>query len=357
MIEPIEELRKTAGDALAESLEAGYKALVESQHTRRAVLVNMLFNKAYAAVQEWVSGARKAMRTASGKIHEFLEPGAEDYKEAYQKAIQSVDGAHNMVTHGQKIIKVLDSESAFVYRVKHMEPPSPDKCCLYICLGFSAENFSGIYDTVFGCCSVAMYNLVDRIIGSGKYSQNTTMYNEAIRLRKKCETLWISREGYFDLPQLSIIQDIIDGDAFKNTLRHEITHHVQYIDGESINADSLGEYYKRYGLLDDYGKFHDVAPFEIDAEMQAQLPALFRAHQYGYDPTKMAKVLYDYYMKQRMSALRYGDALTPEARAAMSKQCWETAVSMARAVTMGYKGKPGDTPMDDIINHMDDYAV
>lgn len=58
-----------------------------------------------------------------------------------------------------------------------------------------------------------------------------------------------------------------------------------------------------------------------------------------------------------MNALRYGDALTPEARAAMSKQCWETAVSMVRAITMGYKGKPGDTPMDDIINHMDDYAV
>lgn len=47
MIEPIEELRKTAGDALAESLEAGYKVLVESQHTRRAILVNMLYNKAY----------------------------------------------------------------------------------------------------------------------------------------------------------------------------------------------------------------------------------------------------------------------------------------------------------------------
>lgn len=356
MIEPIEELRKTAGDALAESLEAGYKALVESQHTRRAVVVNMLFNKAYAAVRQWLADSQKAMRAAYGKINDFPETDG-DIKEAFSKAIESVDGAHNMLTHGQKIIKVINAESAFAYRAKHQVPPSPDKCRLYICLGFSAENFSGIYDTVLSCCGIAMFNLIDRIIGSGKYPQNTTMYNEAIRLRDKCDNLWISREGHFDLPQLSIIQDIIDGDDFKNTLRHEIAHHVQYIDGESIDADSLGEYYKKYGLPDDYNKFHDVAPFEIDAEMHAQLPALFDAHRYGYDPTKMAKYLYDYYMKRRMRALRYDDALTPEARAAMSKQCWKTAVSMARAITMGYRGKPADTSRDEIIKHMDDYAV
>ena len=359
MIEPIEELRKTAGNSLAESMEAGYKALVESQHTRRAIVVNMLFNKAYAAVQQWLANSQKAMRTAYGKINDFLEPGADDYKEAFQKAVQTVDGAHNMLIHGQKIINVIDNNvSAFVLsRITHEELPSPDKCELRVALCFSAENYSGIYDPVFSCCFVAMFNLIDRIIASHKYTPDTMMYNTAIQLKEKCENLWISREGYFDLPQLSVIQDIIESDDFRSTLRHEITHHVQYIDGEILDVNSLGDYYKKYGLPDDYNKFHDVAPFEIDAEMQAQMPALLKAYRYGYNPTKMAKLLYDYYMKQRMRALRYGDALTPEARAAMSKQCWETAVSMARAITMGYKEKPGDTPSDDIINHMDDYAV
>lgn len=359
MIEPIEELRKTAGDALAESLEAGYKVLVESQHTRRAIVVNMLFNKAYAAVRQWLADSQKAMRTAYGKINDFLEPGADDYKEAFQKAVQSVDGAHNMLIHGQRIINVIDSNvSAFVLsKITHEELPSPDKCELRIGLCFSAENYSGIYDPVLSCCFVAMFDLIDHIIRSNKYPPNTMMHNTAIQLKEKCKTLWISREGYFDLPQLSVIQDIIESDEFRTTLRHEITHHVQYLDGERFDIDSLGEYYKRYGLPDDYRKFHDVVPFEIDAEMQAQMPELFKAYRYGYNPTKMAKFLYDYYMKLRMRALRYGDALTPEARAAMSKQCWETAVSMARAITMGFKGKPGDTPRDEIINRMDDYAV
>ena len=359
MIEPIEELRKTAGDALAESLEAGYNALVESQHTRRAVVVNMLFNKAYAAIRQWVADSQKAMRAAYSKINDFLESGADDYKEAFQKAVQSVDGAHNMVIHGQRIIKVIDNNvSAFVLsQITHEELPSPDKCDLRVALCFSAENYSGIYNPVFSCCYVAMFDLIDHIIRSHKYPPNTAMCNEATGLKEKCDTLWISREGYFDLPQLSVIQDIIESDDFRTTLRHEITHHVQYIEGERFDVNSLGEYYKKYGLPVDYDKFHDVVPFEIDAEMQAQLPALFNAYRYGYNPTKMAKFLYDYYMKQRMRALRYGDALTPEARAAMSKQCWETAVSMARAITMSFKGKPGDTPSDEIINHMDDYAV
>ena len=359
MIEPIEELRKTAGDALAESMEAGYKALVESQHTRRAIVVNMLFNKAYAAVQQWLANSQKAMRTAYGKMNDFLEPGSDDYKEAFQKAVQSVDGAHNMLVHAQKFIKVIDNnESPFILsQITHKQLPSPDKCQMCVVLCFSAENYSGIYAPLFGGCFVAMFNLIDRVISSHKYPPNTLMYNTAIQLKEKCENLWISREGYFDLPQLSVIQDIIEGDDFKSTLRHEITHHVQYIEGEKFDVDSLGEYYKKYGLPDDYDKFHDVVPFEIDAEMQAQMPAMFNAYRYGYSPTKMAKYLYDYYMKQRMDALRYGDALTPEARAAMSKQCWETAVSMARAITMGYKGKPWDTPRDEIIKHMDDYAV
>ena len=358
MIEPIEELRKTAGDALAESLEAGYNALVESQHTRRAVVVNMLYNKAYAAVQQWFADSKRAMRLAYGKINDFLEPGADDYKEALQKAVQSVDGAHNMVIHGQRIIKVIDNESSFVLsQIRHEELPSPDKCQMCVVLCFSAENYSGMYAPLFGGCFVAMFDLIDRIIGSNRYPPNTAMYNTAIQLKEKCETLWISREGYFDLPQLSVIQDIIESDDFRTTLRHEITHHVQYIDGDRFDVNSLGEYYKKYGLPADYDKFHDVAPFEIDAEMQAQMPEMFKAYRYGYNPTKMAKCLYDYYMKQRMKALRYGDALTPEARATMSKQCWETAVSMARAITMGFKGKPGDTPRDEIIEHMDDYAV
>jgi len=358
MIEPIEELRKTAGAALAESLEAGYNALVESQHTRRAVLVNMLYNKAYAAVQQWFTDSKKAMRFAYGTMNDFHEPGADDYVKALQKAIQSVDGAHNMVIHGQKIIKVIDNASAFVLsQITHKELPSPDKCKLCVVLCFSAENYNGMYDPLFGGCYIAMFDLIGQIIGSNRYPPNTAMYNTAIQLKEKCENLWISREGYFNLPELSVIQDIIESDDFRTVLRHEITHHVQYIDGDMFDVNSLGEYYKKYGLPDDYRKFHDVAPFEIDAEMQAQMPELFKAYRYGYNPTKMAKYLYDYYMKQRMRALRYGDALTPEARAAMSKQCWETAVSMARAITMGYTGKPGDTPRDEIIKHMDDYAV
>ena len=209
MIEPIEELRKTAGDALAESLEAGYKVLVESQHTRRAIVVNMLFNKAYAAVRQWLADSQKAMRTAYGKINDFLEPGADDYKEALQKAIQSVDGAHNMVIHGQKIIKVIDNNNASAFllsQIKHEELPSPDKCQLCAVLCFSAENYSGMYAPLFGGCFVAMFDLIDRIIGSNKYPPNTMMHNTAIQLKEKCKTLWIS--GPLFVTKLRIMSSI-----------------------------------------------------------------------------------------------------------------------------------------------------
>ena len=174
---------------------------------------------------------------------------------------------------------------------------------------------------------------------------------------EKCNRLGNEKNGWLDNPQLNIVAEMINTENFKATLRHEITHHIQYIEGAEFSIPYFIDIFDKYELPPDYKKFHDVVPEEIDAELQAQIPELFREYRAGGDITKIAKYLYDYYMKHRMNFSGYGNALTDKARAAMSKQCWETAVSMARAIVMSYRGKPWDTPRDEIIKHMDDYAV
>lgn len=356
MIEPIEELRKTAGDALAESMEAGYKALVESQHTRRAVLVNMLFNKAYAAIQNWLAEAKKAMRTAYMSINQYMGPNG-DYNEALVKSIHNVDGAYNMLEYGSVNIPVVEAKTAFACRITK-EPPRPhEKYGLLVELLFTHDDMHGQYSSTLGTCYVQMRSLLSRMLEQNIFIKGTLAHNAAVSLLEKCNRLGNEKNGWLDNPQLNIVAEMINTENFKATLRHEITHHIQYIEGAEFSIPYFIDIFDKYELPPDYKKFHDVVPEEIDAELQAQIPELFREYRAGGDITKIAKYLYDYYMKHRMNFSGYGNALTDKARAAMSKQCWETAVSMARAIVMGYRGKPWDTPRDEIIKHMDDYAV
>jgi hypothetical protein len=134
---------------------------------------------------------------------------------------------------------------------------------------------------------------------------------------------------------------------FIHSLRHETTHYVQWLNGEL--GDSA-EYFRKAGLprASINGKYHDVLPWEIDAGIHGNLIEIIE----GADKRSITEMAMHYmkYVFEPLKGTRY------KKNPALEKQCWDTAISLCRAIKMAKAQHPEATP-EEIIKYLDDYAI
>lgn len=157
-------------------------------------------------------------------------------------------------------------------------------------------------------------------------------------------------EGSINEDVLNGLECLIDTGAFMSSLTHEMTHYIQLVHGEQFNA--LPEITK-YGIKpEEYDRFkhHELMPWEIDAGVHEELARLVQLNS-TMTATEMAKAIYNKYVNRFM---KESGIISDERR----KQCWETAVSLARAIKLASERRDVDEEdLDSIIAHIDDYAV
>lgn len=144
---------------------------------------------------------------------------------------------------------------------------------------------------------------------------------------------------------------LLDTYAFESVITHELTHFVQARHGEKFDHDA--ELAKNGIDPATYDQFrhHELFPWEIDADVQGQLRGLMKMSPL-LTASEMAKRIYDLYIHR--IAGRYGIAIPGDRK----RQCWETAVSLARAIKLASERDDVDEEdLDSIIAHIDDYAV
>jgi hypothetical protein len=162
---------------------------------------------------------------------------------------------------------------------------------------------------------------------------------------------------------INILQSMFSSNWFISVIRHELTHHDQRTSGEQQDhykymADhepSIDRSDKSF-----LHKYHDIFPWEIDSNVQEHTADIVHDVP-SADITKLAKRYYD----NAMYSVKSLGKDTPERR----KQCWQTAVSLARAAKYA-TDEHGNVPlewtghndaerqqMNNIIGHMGDYPV
>lgn len=162
---------------------------------------------------------------------------------------------------------------------------------------------------------------------------------------------------------INILQSMFSSNWFISVIRHELTHHDQSMSGEQQDhykymADhepSIDRSDKSF-----LHKYHDIFPWEIDSNVQEHTADIVHDVS-SADITKLAKRYYD----KAMYSVKSLGKDTPERR----KQCWQTAVSLARAAKYA-TDEHGNVPlewtghndaerqqMNNIIGHMGDYPV
>ena len=162
---------------------------------------------------------------------------------------------------------------------------------------------------------------------------------------------------------IKTLQCMFSSNWFKNVIRHELTHHDQDRSGDPLNHDQyMIEKEPSVDRSDRsfLSKYHDIFPWEIDANVQQNISDMI--HDI---PSSSVTDLAKKYYNQAMYRVKELGKDTPERR----KQCWQTAVSLARAAQYTTK-EHGAVPnewtghneeeqqaMSKLINHLGDYPV
>ena len=146
------------------------------------------------------------------------------------------------------------------------------------------------------------------------------------------------------------LEAMLDTYTFRNVLDHEITHFVQELHREYQDQD--GELAK-YGIGSadyDLGKHHELLPWEIDADVHGHIRELAKMSS-SMTATEMAMAIYRRYA----GSCRKKNGFLPDS---IRRQCWDTAVSLSRAIKLAAERDDVDEDdIDSIIRHLDDYAV
>ena len=157
----------------------------------------------------------------------------------------------------------------------------------------------------------------------------------------------------FSGAELDCIKMALNSDIFKQTIRHELTHHMQNLDtGYDQSTFDFQAQLRKLGLDERLAAekvdYHDIYPWEIDAGIHERILNIIKESDWDINPTALAKYIFNIMMKEsRQHGINDPD---------LTKQCWETAASLTRAVFLAKKsGKY--TSAEDILRHIDDYAA
>jgi hypothetical protein len=150
------------------------------------------------------------------------------------------------------------------------------------------------------------------------------------------------------LEEFTSLDDSYDSDLFGKCMRHELTHHVQNLDDNPNKFDFVGQLKKLNidDAVDDVYKYHDIYPWEIDAGVHEMIVDIIKQIE-NTTPTKMAKQVFDILM----SECRQHNINNTE----LIKQCWDTAVSLTRAVYLARRD--GHLDPHEILDNINKYAV
>ena len=205
-----------------------------------------------------------------------------------------------------------------------------------------------------------------------KETENDRIYNNMYdNILKQCEKwnkILVTSQNIDDI--IKALVDFSRSASLVDTLRHELTHADQrnHPDQNSYGDDELN--YDRYMAKympsvdrsdDSYiTKYHSIFPWEIDAKIQERITDIVK-NDANASITDIAKEIYDWAIYK----IKNLGLDTPERR----KQCWKTAVSLARAaqyttkehgtVSPEWSGHNEDEQqsMSKLINHLGDYPV
>lgn len=205
-----------------------------------------------------------------------------------------------------------------------------------------------------------------------KETENDRIYNNMYdNILKQCENwnkILVTSQNIDDI--IKALVDFSRSASLVDTLRHELTHADQrsHPGQNSYSNDDLdydryiAKYMPSVDRSDDsyITKYHSIFPWEIDAKIHERVADIVK-NDANASITDIAKEIYDWAI-YKIKSLGLD---TPERR----KQCWQTAVSLARAAQYTTK-EHGTVPqewsghseeeqqaMSKLINHLGDYPV
>lgn len=305
---------------LIESLAAGYNAILESQHTARAIQVNRLVADISAQLQKWIDDEIYSRLDRYDAV-EIANPQRIDLTQGIMVALYFGNLYKNPKSN--KYVRGLGGGAAFGYPPKESGYPP--------ILHLSTDRYLGeIIDE-------HPNNLPDRLNMDNIAACRMRFLQEdrdsdSIRIRRR---------------DAQILRYMFGTSNFIHSLRHETTHYVQWLNDEL--GDSA-EYFRKAGLprASINGKYHDVLPWEIDAGIHGNLIEIIE----GADKRSITEMAMHYmkYVFEPLKGTRYKKIPSLE------KQCWDTAISLCRAIKMAKAQHPEATP-EEIIKYLDDYAV
>jgi hypothetical protein len=305
---------------LIESLAAGYNAILESQHTARAIQVNRLVADIVAQLEHWID----AMVLPSFESSDYLymhSPQNIDFRQGLIMLIYFGTSYKN--PRRAQYIKGFESGAGFAYAPKDSGYPP--------LLRISVDRFLG------HLIEESPANLPDGltvadIIESRERLSRDERNGEFVKLLHK---------------DVVLMKYMFSSGRFIHTLRHELTHYVQWLNDEIGDSS---EYFRKAGLPKSSitGKYHDILPWEIDAGIHGNLIEIIE----GADKRSITEMAMHYmkYVFEPLKGTRY------KKNPALEKQCWDTAISLCRAIKMAKTQHPGATP-EEIIKYLDDYAI
>ena len=237
---------------------------------------------------------------------------------------------------------------------------------------------SEIYINVYKCIDDAETEYAnydyDALFSDQQYedTENDRIYanmcDNLLEQCKKWNKILVTSQNVDDIVKALI--DLSRSASLVDTLRHELTHADQHShpDQNSYSNDEFD--YDRYmakhmpsvdrssnAYID---KYHSIFPWEIDAKIHERVTDIVK-NDANASITDIAKEVYDWAVYK----IKDLGLDTPERR----KQCWQTAVALARAARYATK-EHGTVPqewtghsddeqqsMSKIINHLGDYPV
>lgn len=301
-------------------LKAGFQALCESTHTARAVEVHKWVKQAKEKIQDWIDSERRYIERSGGKCEPLSNPihiGVEDIPFP-EDALED----ENFDWDPGLAIRL-----SFVADHRNRTGASYDRDDNFICLTVKdlIRRWKGTclqYRRDFTAETIDKVEALEYELENGSTINNTVL------------------DGF---------EVLINSGVVTTTLTHELTHFVQGLHGELGNQR---EEVAKYGIApEDYDPslHHEFMPWEIDADVHGHIARMVRQNLWE-PPAYIAKNIYDIFINSAKNKGRIPEPL--------KQQCWKTAASLARAISLAANRDDADPEdIDYIISHIDDYAV
>jgi len=341
-------------------------ALYENTHTDRAVRVNKLLT---AFLNDFRVEIEKFLRTKHAEgIQRLIERRVlnnRNLTDAERDEQINAIRTYEVVSFSTIALTCAGMKCTLLFNGKNV---MYNACCtrsndiyinVYKCIDDASPEYANYdYDALFGDQPVEETEN-DRI-----YSN---MYDNILKPCAEWNKILVTSQNIDDI--IKALVDMSRSDSLISTLRHELTHVDQnsHPDQNPYSDDAdYGRYMTKYMPSVDQSnasylsKYHSIFPWEIDAKIQERVTDIVK-NDANASITDIAKEVYDWAIYK----IKDLGLDTPERR----KQCWQTAVALARAARYATK-EHGTVPqewtghsedeqqsMSKIINHLGDYPV